>query len=398
MEEAETRVAEQFGPDDGVIEEARDRQRRRQARVTLALLAVAAVGFAVLWSPGGGSRAPSAPPLRPASSLTWLTGPPLGASSNLRLIASGQGAAYLVDVDRASASRLPGIPAERGETLWLLPYRGGALAIAQRVLCSSCNGRTNELQTTFAISAGGSVRRLATVALARHQEATPAYDSTASWVQTWPHRGPCTLRLVPSTRPAVRAPCGGIGAAGASGIWFGNGDVEMLVDPFTGRVLRRLTTTSALRPLPGGLALESTPQPYATGLALVNLATGVRTPLRWPSSLHFGYEVYPAPRGPLVAIEFADPAYPPSGQTVGQAADVWILDTATGRFTHVPGFPVMELIKLSGLTWTPDGRLVVVARGGGRTVLGLWRPGQGAPRLRDVPALQGYSEMVALGS
>ena len=97
-----------------------------------------------------------------------------------------------------------------------------------------------------------------------------------------------------------------------------------------------------------------------TSLALVDLRTGVRRPLGWPSRLHFGFQVFPAPHGPLVALRFGQPWYPPS-----QAADVWVLDTSTGSLTEVPGFPALELLKFSTIAWTADDRLVVASTGPG---------------------------------
>ena len=97
-------------------------------------------------------------------------------------------------------------------------------------------------------------------------------------------------------------------------------------------------------PLPGGVALESSSGfPITTQLALVNLATGARTPLRWPSLIpRYGYIATAEPRGPLVAVTFIDPYYQPSGAPL---IDTWVLDTRTARFAHVPGFPAAEDFK-----------------------------------------------------
>jgi hypothetical protein len=72
-----------------------------------------------------------------------------------------------------------------------------------------------------------------------------------------------------------------------------------------------------------------------------------------------------------------------------------VLNTRDGHLTHLPGFPSLEAIKLSGIAWTPDGSLVVVAQER-HTVLGLWRPGQRTLHVRTVPALNGYSQFVPL--
>lgn len=79
-----------------------------------------------------------------------------------------------------------------------------------------------------------------------------------------------------------------------------------------------------------------------------------------------------------------------------------MLNPRTGGFTHVPGFPVLEALKASAVAWTADDRLVVVAQGGaltqpgGRTVVGVWSPGQRTVPVRTLPALNGYSQFVPL--
>ena len=67
-----------------------------------------------------------------------------------------------------------------------------------------------------------------------------------------------------------------------------------------------------------------------------------------------------------------------------------MLDTTTGTFTHLPGYPAGVDIKFSDIAWTTDGRLVIIAQGGGRTVLGLWKPGQATLHLRTLPSRDGY--------
>jgi hypothetical protein len=131
-------------------------------------------------------------------------------------------------------------------------------------------------------------------------------------------------------------------------------------------------------------------------LSLVNLTTGTRHRLRWPSIFHFGIQVIPEPTGPLVAVEFVDPTYTTGKQPMRQATDIWLLNTRSGNFTHVPGFPILERLQSSGVAWTADNRLVIVAQGGGRTAIGVWRPGQRTLPVRTVPGLGGYPQFVPL--
>src|SRR4029077_12297828 len=127
-----------------------------------------------------------------------------------------------------------------------------------------------------------------------------------------------------------------------------------LVDPRTGRLRERLAGRGQFDVPSHTLALIGTttgaddPLPQRNTLTLVNLSTRARTHLRWPSVLHSqsGYTVIPEPHGPLVALDFGDPAYHMTGR---QVSDVWIMDPRNSRFTHVPGFPIFEALKFSGL-------------------------------------------------
>nr|MDQ3824151.1 hypothetical protein [Actinomycetota bacterium] len=59
-----------------------------------------------------------------------------------------------------------------------------------------------------------------------------------------------------------------------------------------------------------------------------------------------------------------------------QVLDVWVLDTRTRRLTQIPGMPAVVALKETSMSWTDDGRLVLLARSGARDVVAVWRPGQ----------------------
>ena len=348
--------------------------------------------------------------MRLSASPTWLRGAPLTGASHLRLVASENGGTvFVVDVDHHSARAVPGLgfPPQALPAVDLSAAPGGALADVRTPTCVSCAIR--ETQTDFLIGANGTARRIGQVTLTRHQyTTTQALDSTATWVLTWPTGGRCTLRLEPSLRPAVPVRCGRLGSDTAAGLLVGSGDQVLVLDPLTGRIRERIRVSGPLVMLQSDLALTSTDpgfpgdSSFPANLTLLNIATGSRKRLAWPSILHFSYRVLPEPHGSLVAVEFVDPAYTPGRDTIGQAADIWMLDPHTGTFTHVPGFPILESVKQSAVAWTADDRLVIVARGGAftqpqaRTVIGLWRPGQRTIHLRSLPALNGYSQFVPL--
>jgi hypothetical protein len=202
----------------------------------------------------------------------------------------------------------------------------------------------------------------------------------------------------------VAVPCGSLDGDTPAGLLVSRGSEVVLVDPQTGRIRERVRVQGHFDVLSSDLALTSTSpgipgegDAFPTDLTLVNLASGARRHLRWPSILRFGYEVFPEPHGPLVAIEFAGSTSPnPQTAEFGQAIDVWLLDTRTDHFTHLPGVPILEHIKFSHIAWTNDQRLVVVAQGGGRTAIGVWRPGSNQLHVGTVPQLAGYLQFVPL--
>ena len=45
-----------------------------------------------------------------------------------------------------------------------------------------------------------------------------------------------------------------------------------------------------------------------------------------------------------------------------QVTDVWLLDPGTGRWRHLPGTPAAVALKFTSMSWTSDGRLVMLAQ------------------------------------
>lgn len=382
-------------PEAGVIRDARRHRRRERIAASLLVFAfVAAVLFLVV-------EGNSDQPARASSSQPrWLVGAPLHKPTHLRLIVSGNTPRVsIVNVDsgRVSTVRGLGLPHRyslRGPMIWsLTPAPGGALAIIWRQSCGQCL-----TLTSFQIATRGLARRTSTVTVKRHQQATQATGSrTGIWVLTRLRSGRCTLKLVPGSRPAVASPCGTLNADTTAGLVLQRGGEATLVDPWTGHVRDRFAIGSGgqFDPLGHDMALIGSSIGDGASsytLTLANLSTGARTRLRWPSSLHFGYSVIPDPHAPLVAINFGDPADPGPRQ----ASDLWLLDTRTGKLTHVPGYPIFEDLKFSGVAWTVDGRLLIAAQGRGHTSLAVYRPGSAQLQVGQVPRLSGYLGLVPL--
>lgn len=380
-------------PEAGVIRDAR--RHRRRERIAVSLLCLAVIGALLFLVERGGAKASLARASRP----TWLAGAPLQKPTHLRLLVSENGGpASIVNVDERRVQAVAGLGLPHAHRLWgpmmwpLTKLRHGALGVVHRQPCKRCTAT----ETHFLIGADGSVRRISAFTLAPDQRSTTPVLGSASaiWVLTRRRGEPCELRVEPGSRPAVTAPCGTLQSDNAAGVIIATGNRMVLVDPRTGAVRARSPLNGQLDAISRSLALTGgqtgiEEQGQGAALTLLDLRTGARTRLRWPSILTFGYEVYPEPHSPLVAVEFADPAY--AGV---QAGDVWLLNTRTRAFTHVPGFPILEYLKFSGIAWTGDRRLVIVAQGGGRTAIGIWRPGSRRLQVGTLPGLSGYSAFV----
>jgi hypothetical protein len=116
-------------------------------------------------------------------------------------------------------------------------------------------------------------------------------------------------------------------------------------------------------------------------LRVIDLRNGARWRLPWPSRIGgIDQAVVHAGSG-LIAMDFADPAYQGSGT---QVTDVWLLDPATRRLSQLPGMPAAVSLKFTSMSWTRDGRLVMLAQIAGRDAVAVWRPGQKQIAVRTV--------------
>jgi hypothetical protein len=312
---------------------------------------------------------------RPAGPLPRLSGPAPTGPTHLQLIVSGA-PPFIYDVDANAVREVAGVVTSPHSVLSVMPSGKGALAAVWQATCDPCAGEITYSRAweAFRIRRDGSVRRAG-----GGWSVAPARNSTAVWALRRGNDRKCRLKLLPSARPSVRMRCALLDRDTEDGmvVWTANG--QALVDKRTGR-----TRASArrLEPLHGELALEETGEELLeeNRLSLVDLATGARRPLKWPSILRGLDEIAVQPHGPLVAVGFGDPAYPGPAQ----AADVWMLDTETGEFSHLPGFPAQVRLKFSSMAWTSDDRLVLLVESGERTVLAVWRPGSPTLPLRQL--------------
>jgi hypothetical protein len=349
---------------------------------------------------------------RPSEPLPRLSGAALSGPSRLRLVAvRAYGGAFILDVDHATTRTVGGLGLGRRTSpsgplaagLWAVP--GGVLAAVERDPGRRLRGADHVLRDR-------PERPLAT--------ARPDRDAARRQCRTRSPRGgrlePCLAargpvhaaararraarRDGPLRRPPrrderrrvdrQRAPRGDRGSAQRP---HRRGDRASAA-----RCRRRSLDAALPDPRHAGAREPGAPERRAQRrtpghLRLVDLASGARRALAWPSWFGDIVRVVVEPRGPLVAVDFGSPAYPGPAQ----AEDIWILNTATGRFTHLPGYPAQVAIKFPSVVWTGDDRLVIVAQGGGRTVVGVWRRGRTTLPLHVVPSRYGYPELAPLG-
>jgi hypothetical protein len=238
------------------------------------------------------------------------------------------------------------------------------------------------------------VRRGATkpVRIAIAWSVATSADGRAVWLKGYTDARHCTLREVgldgrvrTSARPL---PCSTrLEDAGAGAVLLQGSSV---VDPASGRTLLR---TGGVWAIVGHFAL--TTAGASLPLRVTDLRNGQRWRVPWPSRVGGVDQAVVDRRTGLIAMDFADPAYQGSGT---QVTDVWLLDPATRRLSQLPGMPAAVSLKFTSMSWTTDGRLVLLAQTAGRDVVAVWRPGwkQLAVRTVRLPVRDGGNDTFAV--
>jgi hypothetical protein len=152
-----------------------------------------------------------------------------------------------------------------------------------------------------------------------------------------------------------------------------------IVDPGTGHALLRGIGIWAML---GHFAL--TAAALHGPLTLTDLRSGEHWRLRYPSQISGQGGTDQAavqPNGKFIALSFSDPAYQFSGT---QVTDVWLLDTTNRRFQHLPDMPAAVALKFTSMSWTSDGRLVMLAETAQHDIVAVWRPGDKRIAVRPV--------------
>lgn len=301
-----------------------------------------------------------------------LRGVPLTGSTGLSLLVANA-PPLLLDVDTGRITRISGLDVPGNHVLSVHAVGEDAIVWLDRRV-RAANVPTAEIYV---------VRKGATSAtqLATAWEVAPAADGAAVWLKGYTDAQHCTLREVAldgrerqSPRPV---PCSAqLIDAGASALLVHRSSV---VDPRTGRALLRTGRVWAMSSH-FVLTVAGSHRP----LTLTDLRRGKRWRLRYPSQIGGqggADEAAVQRKGKLLALSFSDPALGGGGT---QVTDVWLLDPASRRFHHLPDMPAVVSLKFTSMSWTSDGRLVILAKSGLRKVVAVWRPGQQRIAVRRV--------------
>jgi hypothetical protein len=289
-------------------------------------------------------------------------GRPLGRTG-LHLVVAGN-PPLAVDVDSRAVQevRVPGLG--RGTATYVI--RVGRVAVLVEIAewpCATCaaNGRA------FVIRRGEPTAD----PLGGASDAAAARGGNRVWILAYNEQSRCTLRQVGLDGATVRAPhdvpCGTMRGPETAGLVLTRGKEELLLEPTSGRTLLRARQILATK---NHVAVTT-----GRGLSLIVRdlrADDKRQQLRWPSVLPYAGAGAGHPHAPLIALTFDHPSAPGPRQLF----DVWLLNTGSRRFTHVPQMPVAVDLKFTTMQWTEDGRVVILTRTGGRDALVVWRPGE----------------------
>jgi hypothetical protein len=353
---------------------------RRLLALVPALVVVGCVGGS--HAGYGGVSRPQSPLSAPSPALAsgaarprQLHGVPLTGATGLVLLISAD-PPYLLDVDTGRVTPVKGLGVHGPAPVLsvLAAGRDAVVWIDRRPLASGLPDEDIYLvrrgdATATRIAAGSDVQSAA--------------GGRSVWVKSFIDAHHCAVREIDLAGRHLRGPrpvpcSAALIDPGAGALLVEGGSV---IDPASGRVLLR---TRSVWGIAGHLALTAGEPMHP--LTLTDLRTGTRRALRWPSQIGGPDEAAVDPSAKLIALSFSDPAYQDTGV---QVTDVWLLDPGTGRWQHLPGMPAEVALKFTSMSWTSDGRLVMLAQtptGGpaSHDVITAWRPGSKSLAIRSV--------------
>lgn len=320
----------------------------------------------------------SAPSSAVASAAAYpgqLHGAPLTGAAGLVLLVSAD-PPYLLDVDTGRVTPVKGLSVHGpGPVLSVLAAGRDAVVWIDRSPLAS--GILDD--GIYLVRHGDPIA----TRIAVGSDVQSAAGGQSVWVKSFTDVHHCTVREIDLAGRHLRGPrpvpCSAALIASGAGALLVEG--RSVIDPASGRVLLR---TSSLWAIAGHLALTFGEPQHP--LTLTDLRTGTRSALRRPSQAGGPDEAAVDPSAKLIALSFSDPAYLGTGT---QVTDVWLLDPSTGRWQHLPGMPAAVALKFTSMSWTSDGRLVMLAQTptsgpASHDVIAVWHPGQKSLAIRAV--------------
>jgi hypothetical protein len=229
--------------------------RRSASLAVVTVLALAA----------SGSAAPGPQPLR---------GIPLVGKTGLRLLVASN-PPYVLDVDSGRVTPVRGVPRSRHAVLWVRPTGSDALVMLDR----NQPGRKLPAQEVYVVRRGTTTAKL----LGTGWGVAPSADGRAIWISAYVGPGRCRLREVSLGGRQRRAgrpfPCGWLDPGGSLGLILHRGTRDELVNPNS---LRTVLHAPQILAVAGERVLA---EDRAKRLTLIDMATGKRLRLSWPSSI-----------------------------------------------------------------------------------------------------------------
>jgi hypothetical protein len=299
-------------------------------------------------------------------------------STGLRLLVTDDPTPFVLDVDSGATQPVTGLPAGGDRSTHVEPVGRDAVVVSR----PRCRGSDCDAGSVVYLVRRG---RTEATRLAAAMDVESSRDGQGVWLLRRQDAAHCTLSQVGldgrPRRPARPMPCEAvlIEELPAGLLVYGsaprNGG-----DPYSALV----TADGALRRLPlvvdgvaGGDLVLSTVEPGRL-IALTDVPSGASHRLPWPSRLdaHVMGLIEGHPDGRLASVAF----YPARSGAV-QTLDVWLLDLTTRRWRQLPDMPLRLDASKPQLSWTADGRLLLLAglADDAASVVAVWRPGE--PRL-----------------
>ncbi|MEV4563903.1 hypothetical protein AB0K12_09040 [Nonomuraea sp. NPDC049419] len=293
--------------------------------------------------------------------------------SGIRLLVGGT---RIVDVDTGAATPVTGLPADRRVTL-------AATVHGPHTVIAASGPGANQVRLYL-------LKGSKAVELASGWNAFPAADGSGFWVMDQPeYGGPCTVREQAEDGTILRrprwSPCGALPYADTPYGLHARHRRESLLLTHDG-----LRKTARYPRIVAATSRELLVERKDGRLALVVPGEKER-PVGRPSGTGVVAEGEVSSDGTYVAVPFLTPT--PGAH---ESLDVWVLDTRSLAWTHVPSMPLPVDVKSRRMSWTPGGRLVLA--GGFVTtaddhpresdhagVVVLWRPGEASLTRYEMP-------------